>query len=122
LSPQLSVPLYMNWKNLTSPEQLAAIKEESKSKPVIIFKHSTRCSISSTAKNRFERQWPTSGLDGVSPYYLDLLMFRDLSNRIASDFNVMHESPQLLLIQDGECVYNASHLSIKADDLQLYVS
>lgn len=108
----------MNWHPLTSEEQLNVVIEESKSTPVAIFKHSTSCSISSTAKSRLERQWAGAGLDHVKPYYLDLLRYRPVSNEIAEVFQVQHESPQLLLIQDGMCTYDASHLGINLDALK----
>jgi len=104
----------MNWKPLTTATQLAEIKEESASKPVVIFKHSTRCSISAVAKSRLER---AQAPEEISFYYLDLIRFRDISNKIADDFNVPHESPQVLLIRNGECIYDESHSGITMDDL-----
>ncbi|GAA4311055.1 bacillithiol system redox-active protein YtxJ [Nibribacter koreensis] len=108
----------MEWNSLTSAEQLAHIKEESKSQPVVIFKHSTTCSISATAKSRLERQWNDSGLDQVKPYYLDLLSYRPISNQIAEEFSVRHESPQLLLIKDGQVQYHGSHLGINLQEVK----
>lgn len=108
----------MNWQTLNSAEQLKEVIEESKSKPVVIFKHSTSCSISSTAKSRLERQWDTSELGDITPYYLDLLSYRPVSNEIAELLQVRHESPQLLLIQDGVCTYHASHLGISVDSIK----
>ncbi|MGV3541002.1 MAG: bacillithiol system redox-active protein YtxJ [Rufibacter sp.] len=112
----------MNWNSLTSSEQLQQIKEESKEQPVVIFKHSTTCSISATAKSRLERQWPDAGLEGVKPYYLDLLRYRPVSNEIADVFSVRHESPQLLLIKDGECQYHGSHLGINLQEIKKLAS
>ncbi len=112
----------MQWHTLTSEEQLATLAEESKNQPVVIFKHSTICSISSTAKSRLERQWAEAGFDSVKPYYLDLLRYRPVSNLIADVFRVRHESPQLLLIQDGVCTYNGSHLNIKIDEIKKRVT
>lgn len=100
----------MNWNKLTDETQLATIKEESAQHPVLIFKHSTTCSISAMAYSRMERNWKDTA--GIKPYYLDLLRFRSISNQIASEFGVEHESPQVLLIQNGECVYDASHMGI----------
>jgi bacillithiol system protein YtxJ len=108
----------MNWHPLTSAEQLDTVIQESKSTPVVIFKHSTACSISSTAKSRLERQWAGAGIDHIKPYYLDLLRYRPVSNEIAEVFQVQHQSPQLLLIQDGMCTYDASHLSISIDSVK----
>jgi bacillithiol system protein YtxJ len=104
----------MNWAELTTEEQLEAIKQESTQKPVVIFKHSTRCSISSMAKSRLER---SETPDGIAFYYLDLIRYRPVSNKIAEVFDVHHESPQILLIKNGECVYDESHNGISMDEI-----
>lgn len=102
----------MNWIALKEETQLENIKKESAEQPVLIFKHSTRCSISATALNRLERAWKAEDMPMVKAYYLDLLSYRAISQQIASTFSVVHESPQLLLISNGKCVYHASHLEI----------
>ncbi len=112
----------INWSPLTDQNQIQEIIEESKQKPVVIFKHSTSCSISATAKGRLERQWDSSGLETVKPYYLDLLSFRPVSNQVAQVFEVEHQSPQLLLIRNGECQYDASHLSINLDSVKKHLA
>ena len=106
----------MNWIPLQSVHDVESIIERSGQVPCLILKHSTTCPISSLAKHRLEKQWdfPAGGLE---TYYLDLLRHRDISNLIAQTFNVRHESPQVLLIKDGVCVYDASHLDIRVDDL-----
>ena len=104
----------MNWINLTKEEQLNQIKVNSNTKPQIIFKHSTRCSISSMAKNRLERSTQPDEMDF---YFLDLLQYRLLSNKIAEDFKVYHESPQILVIKNGECIYDESHSGIDMDEI-----
>ena len=104
----------MNWINLTDDQQLISIKELSNQKAQLIFKHSTRCSISSMAKSRLERSIPPEDIDF---YYLDLIQYRQLSQKIAEDFDVYHESPQILLIKNGECVYDESHSGIHMDDI-----
>ncbi|MDB5261764.1 MAG: ral stress protein [Adhaeribacter sp.] len=108
----------VNWNSLTQQNQLQEIIAESKENPVVIFKHSTSCSISATAKNRLERQWADAGLKDVKPYYLDLLAYRPISNLIAQTFDVEHQSPQLLLIKDGVCQYDASHLGINLNEVK----
>jgi bacillithiol system protein YtxJ len=105
----------MNWINLVSEEQLAEIKANSATKPQVIFKHSTRCSISNVAKNRLEKSVAPNDVDF---YYLDLLNYRNISNKIAEDFSVYHESPQILLIKNGECVYDESHGGIMMDSIR----
>jgi bacillithiol system protein YtxJ len=104
----------MNWIPLTDASQLAAIKERSFQQPQVVFKHSTRCSISSVAKNRLENKQAPAGIDF---YYLDLLNYRNISNQIAEDFDVYHESPQVIMIKNGECIYDESHGSISMDDI-----
>lgn len=99
----------MIWKELTDEGQLETIKAESKQAPTLIFKHSTRCSISNMAKGRLDNMADTNN---ATFYYLDLLRHRSLSDKVATEFNVHHESPQLLLIDDGECVYEESHNGI----------
>lgn len=109
------------WQPLTQAEQLQDIVRESHEKPVLIFKHSTTCSISAAAKGKMERQWADAGLTDTKLYYLDLLRFRPISTEIAQKFGVRHESPQLLLIKDGECQYNASHMGIRLSDVKSMV-
>lgn len=98
---------------LDSADQLNEIK--SHEGYAIIFKHSTRCSISMMAKKRFELDW--GKLPEEMPlYFLDLIKHRDISNKVASDFQVHHESPQLLLIKNGECILDQSHGAISVDE------
>ena len=100
----------INWITLNDINQLDEIVAESKFKPVVIFKHSTSCSISRMALKSFERDFDFD--DEVLVYFLDLLNFRDISNRIGSMFDVRHQSPQILMIKDGNSIYNASHENI----------
>ena len=107
----------MKWQKLESLEGLTNIKELSANKPVLIFKHSTRCSISAMALSRLERAWKDSDNEKIEPYYLDLIEYRPVSNQIADTFNVRHESPQVLVIKDGKSVYNNSHSGINYNDI-----
>ena len=107
----------LNWNALTEIKQLDAIVEASAEKPVVIFKHSTRCSISRMALKNFEREYDLAESE-ASSYFLDLLEHRDISNEIAQKFQVIHQSPQLILIKDGKAVYNASHSEIDAEALK----
>ena len=102
----------MNWENLENIGQLKEIKRLSDIKPVLIFKHSTRCSISSMAWDRMRRNWKDTDTEKVTPYYLDLISYRDVSNAVASEFGIRHESPQVILIKNGEAVYDNSHMGI----------
>lgn len=99
------------WKNITSEEELEAAVAESFNRPVIIFKHSTRCHISKMVLKSFEQEVAQADRD-VAYYFLDLISFRGLSNKIAGDFGVTHQSPQMIVLRDGIAVRNASHQSI----------
>jgi bacillithiol system protein YtxJ len=103
----------MNWIPLERIEQLEEIKRSNEYS--IIFKHSTRCSISMMAKKKFELD--RDSIPAETPvYFLDLLNYRSISNAIADQFKVHHESPQLLLIKNGECIYETSHGEISAEE------
>jgi len=102
----------VNWKELTDLAQLSEIEALSNEKPVVIFKHSTRCSISRMALKQFEREFDLN--ETVDAYFLDLIAHRDISNEIANKFKVYHESPQLILIKNGKAVYDVSHSDIDA--------
>lgn len=104
----------MNWIPITAETQVDQIKSLSSEKPQVIFKHSTRCSISSVAMNRLER---ATAPDGVDFYFLDLIAHKNISNKIAEAFSVYHESPQVLLIKDGECIFDESHSAISMDEI-----
>jgi bacillithiol system protein YtxJ len=103
----------MNWTLLETADQLNSIKQQQGYS--LIFKHSTRCSISLMAKRRFELDWDSLP-ENISLYFLDLIQHRDLSTQVAQIFQVHHESPQLLLIKDGECILDQSHGGISVEE------
>lgn len=105
----------MNWKPLTQQNEIEEIDKQSEATPILIFKHSTRCAISSVALSRIEREWKNDVL--IVPYYLDLLAYRNVSNALAEKYNVEHQSPQVLLISKGKCIYNQSHTGIRFSEL-----
>lgn len=109
----------MNWLELNDPDQLEVIKSLSNNPEitgVLIFKHSTRCATSAMALNRMERGWNVNEHQ-VPTYFLDLLNHRDISNSIASLFEVAHESPQVMVIKNGGCIYQSSHNAISASEI-----
>lgn len=108
------------WKRLLSLDQLDQIEKSSRERPVVIFKHSTRCGISSMALRRFEKEYDVPP-EAVDLYYLDLLSYREISNEVAGRFQVWHQSPQLLIIKDGQTVAHSSHHGIKAAVIQQFV-
>jgi bacillithiol system protein YtxJ len=108
----------MHWNKLEDKIQLEKIKEESQSQSVLIFKHSTRCSISSMSLNRLDRKWNDNEMKALKPYYLDLIQYRDISNLITSEFGVAHQSPQVLVMENGEIVYSKSHFGINYSELK----
>ena len=104
----------MEWIPLTNAAQLPEIISKSHTRPQVIFKHSTRCSISAVAMQRLKRGMVPGEFDF---YYLDLIAYRSLSNQVADQFDVTHESPQILVIRNGQCVYDESHMSISPDEI-----
>ncbi len=104
------------WIPLETLGQLNEITTLSFEKPVLLFKHSTRCSISRMALKEFENDFNLSSK--VTPYFLDLLEHRDISNEITLRFGVVHQSPQLILIRDGKAVYDTSHSGIEVAALE----
>ena len=104
----------MDWKVLKEDADVQEIRQNSASRPQIIFKHSTRCSISSVVKSRLDKAAQPGNADF---YYLDLIRFRSVSARVSEVFNVAHESPQVLVIMNGECIYEESHMGITMKDI-----
>jgi bacillithiol system protein YtxJ len=109
----------VDWIPLQTLEQLDVIVQDSYEKPILIFKHSTRCSISRFALKRFENEFELQ--EKVITYFLDLLNYREISNEIAFKFGVQHQSPQVLLLKNGKVVYHDSHDGIEAEELKKYI-
>ena len=108
----------MNWNVLKDEETLETIIEESKGQIVLIFKHSNRCSTSAMAIGRFERNWNEEEMKNIKPYFLDIIRFREVSNKVVGLFGIMHQSPQVLVIKNGKCIYNISHMGINYQDIK----
>jgi bacillithiol system protein YtxJ len=111
---------FINWLHLINIDQIKQIRSLSKSETVFIFKHSTRCGISKMVIKRFENMFDES-MSNVKVYYLDLLNYRDVSDKVGVTFNVIHQSPQLLIIKNEVSVFNASHQDITSIKLQDYL-
>ncbi len=107
----------MNWKEITSLQELEAAIVESGKKPVLFFKHSTRCSISFSALSRLERKWVDSEMNKIIPYLIDLIRYRNVSDAIVIHTGIEHESPQAIIIYKGEVLYQASHNGILYEDI-----
>jgi bacillithiol system protein YtxJ len=107
----------MRWKQLTSIEELDQLIAASANSPVLILKHSNRCSVCHVVLDRLERNWKAEDDQKAVPYFLDLLAHRGVSNAIAERFGVEHESPQVLLIKDGKSIYSATHSDINYADI-----
>ncbi len=107
----------INWLPIESFETVEQLIQRSFQVPCLIYKHSTRCGICNISKYRLEDDWDF-GADEMEAYYLDVLLFRPVSLKIAETFQVHHESPQVLLIVNGECIYDASQLDISLAELR----
>ena len=110
----------MNWIVLKDTSQLDALIKESFNSPCILYKHSSRCSLSTIVKMRLENSEQIPG--SILKYLLPVIEFRNLSNKVSDIFDVYHESPQMLLIQNGECILESSHLDIHADEIADHLS
>jgi len=104
------------WNKLESLSGWEDLLEASNQGPVLVFKHSTRCSISVMALDRINRSWKPGTEERFSAWYLDLLNYREISNRIAADTGIEHQSPQLLLLKDGKCLKAESHQAIRLEE------
>lgn len=102
----------MKWSELRSVDQIDQIRRESAENPILIFKYSSRCSLSRMALDRLERNWQEAEMIGIKSYFLDLITYREISNRIAHEFDVEHESPQILIIENEKSIYDQSHMGI----------
>ena len=107
----------MQWNKLETEKGIEDIKRKSETKEIVIFKHSTSCGISGFVLKQFEKDIESSAYSHIEFYLLDLLKWRAISNKISDDFNIRHESPQVLKIKNGIAVYNKSHSNILAEDL-----
>jgi len=108
------------WKAFDSSETfLEALKlSQSGHNSFAIFKHSSSCGFSAIAKRRFEMNFP----QGIPIYLLIVQQQRGLSNQVAEELDVVHESPQLLFIENGACTYSENHLAISASELSSRIS
>lgn len=105
----------LDWIEISSLDELNQAIEESSDKPSVFFKHSTRCSISSMALNRFESEWEEGS--GGKLYFIDLIKNRDVSNMLAEKADVYHQSPQVIVLKDKKLIYDASHGAISANEI-----
>lgn len=108
----------MEWKEIKSKETIKGIEEKSRQNPVIIFKHSTRCPISSNVLGRLKRDWQEEQDLDAEFYIIDIINYRDLSKAIADHFNVKHQSPQMMIIKNGQSIYDESHFDIEYDKIK----
>lgn len=107
----------MNWNKLDTIEAIDEIISKSFTAPIILFKHSTRCSISAMALGRM-----SSGIREINFYLLDIIAHRNVSDEVAERFNIVHQSPQVLIIHQGNCIYNTSHFGISSSDLEMQIA
>ena len=99
----------MNWNKILSVEDIQTIVLNSDNRPQVIYKHSTRCGVSALALARLK-----SNLPNVDYHLLDLIAYREISNLIAQTFHVIHQSPQVLIIINGKCIFDTSHMNISS--------
>lgn len=108
----------MRWQPLTTKEDLHDLDQRSMAGPILLFKHSIRCSISSATKARMERAWTEQDDLDRTAYLLDLINHRALSNFIAERYGIEHASPQALIIHRGTCIHVETHFGITYDRIE----
>lgn len=109
----------MNWNILDNTKQISELRKLSHEKHVVIFKHSTSCYISSMVLKQFEKGFNVDLLKEKSEFYfLDLIKYRAVSNHIANEFGIRHESPQVLVVRDGKVIHHSSHSRIQPEQIE----
>ncbi|HSK73725.1 MAG TPA: bacillithiol system redox-active protein YtxJ [Pyrinomonadaceae bacterium] len=99
-----------NFIEINSTEELNEVFEESGRKPVVLFKHSLTCPISAGVYGEISRV-------EADIYLVVMQMARNVSNEIASRTGIRHESPQAIVLKNGEPVYHASHYDVSAEEV-----
>jgi bacillithiol system protein YtxJ len=110
-------PALMEWNNLSTTEQIDDLIKESYNTKVAIFKHSTSCNVSKSAYDNLERDLKSFKEQKFGLYFLDLIRYRSVSNYIEEKLSVRHESPQIIVLENGKVIYHESHFQIKAEAL-----
>ena len=112
----------INWEPLTANRQVGDIVSQSHDQPVMIFKHSTRCGVSFSALDTLVNEWNPDKVQNLETYMLDVLSHRDYAREVGKHFGIPHQSPQLLIIKEGECVYEQSHFGINFGEVEEIMS
>ena len=107
----------MNWINIENSKDIDNILEQSNTIPCLIFKHSTRCHMSAMSKYILETEWKLAD-NQLKPYFLDILNFKKLAVEVSEKLSEFHQSPQVLLVKNGECFYEESHLAINYEEIE----
>lgn len=94
------------FSRISDRETWAQLLIASNERPILVFKHSNSCGISSAAYREMEK------LENVN--FLEVQAARELSREIAAMTGVTHETPQVIVLRDGKAVWNASHFEVKA--------
>ncbi|NJL14978.1 MAG: bacillithiol system redox-active protein YtxJ [Microscillaceae bacterium] len=106
------------WETLQTAAQFGELISSSQKQPVLIFKHSTRCAVSVSVLARLEQSWEAEEMKGIKPYFLDLIRFREVSDLVAEKLKILHESPQVILVLNGEAFYEDSHYGILYEEIK----
>ena len=109
----------INWEHLENENQLLHVLEKSSEKIQLIFKYSSTCSLSNMIFNRFENDLESDAMNNINPVFLDILSYRGISNKIESTLEIRHESPQILVVKNGKCIYDCSHMKINFTEIKL---
>ena len=110
----------IEWRHIEAVGQLNEILVASSDVPQLIYKHSTRCGVSSIVRKQLDGAWAHEGK--IMPWHLDLIAFRNISNEIADKFGIQHQSPQIIVLVDGQAVMHVSHSPLSSQDLDKIIA
>lgn len=106
--------MHPEWVKTDNSLDIDQLMEESKKTPILLFKHSTTCGISAASKAGLEENYEKY-LNNTYFYYIDLLKYRKLSDKVAEELGVLHQSPQIILLMNGEVKFHTSHQGINSE-------
>ena len=106
----------IEWETVQNKDDFLQLENRYPDKWLLFFKHSTTCGLSSMALRQLQASWRP--IDQLIPFKIHVQEHRHISNLIEHHFSILHESPQVLLIEQGKCIYHASHWQISFEKIR----
>ena len=105
-------------RQMLTPADIDAVLEASRTRPVLVCKHSTRCPISAAAHREWQAFLASPEAERAEHFWVRVIQERPVSLALAGRVGVAHRSPQALLIKNGRVVWHDSHYGITAGRLK----